>query len=185
MDVQIKVTGISDITVSLNKFQQLLNNSGIAFKIAGDARALIESRTFKGMDVDYVDFPGYSTKPYYRSRKERPIGKGGRRKSKIGNLPLKTIAYDGGYKEFAASTKGHTTPNLFASGDMFRSLQPKSFESGRKARLRFTRTWPMFKAMVNNARRRFLAINEEIELPFLEKNAQKMVNRIIKKSGLE
>ena len=185
MDLQIKVSGISDIEVNLVRFQQLLNKSGIAFKLAGDARALIESRTFKGMDVNYADFPEYSTKPYYRPKKERPIGKGGRRKSKINGQALKTIAYDQGYKQFAASTKGHTIPNLFASGEMFRALQTKSLAGGQKARLHFTRTWPARKAIINNARRTFMGINEQFELSFLEKNAQKIVNRLIKENGLK
>lgn len=182
--MKFEIKGLTEFNVKLDKLQSLLNNAHIAAQIAGDARAMIAGRTALGLDVDYDEFDAYSTKPYYRDPSLRPKGKGGRTKRLSGGRKLKTLAYDDGYAEFARATKKDGFPNLFASGDMMRSMQASEKGRGESALIHFTRKNPALKAMVNNSKRTFMGINPKLEEPKLIATADKLIKKTVRRAGL-
>lgn len=183
--MKLEIKGLTEFNVKLDKLQSLLNNAHIAAQIASDARAMIAGRTALGLDVNDKKFDKYdSEKTYYRDPSIRPKGKRGRTKRKGGGKELHTIVYDGGYAEFAKSTKRDGFPNLFASGDMMRSMQAKEKGRGESALVHFTRKNAALKAMVNNAKRIFMGINPKTEEPKLMITAGKLIDKAVRKAGL-
>jgi len=150
----MELVGTDILLKKLGHLRSEVDNGNLPFLLAGDLRVMIERRNKHGQGL-LGAFKQYSQTPYYRNPKDRPQGKGGRRQDKRSGRLLKSIAYDGGYKQFAALTKGGSTPNLSASGAMMRAFQPIKVNK-QMAKLMFTRQREAFKALVNNADRRFV-----------------------------
>lgn len=91
---------------------------------AAFVRERIINRTTKdGKDLDGEAFAPYSTERIYLSKHHRPKpGKGGRTKALRGGRPLKTVAYDNGYKAYKGAVLGHTKPTLYGTSMMFAAL---------------------------------------------------------------
>lgn len=149
----VEIEGVEALVKKMKRLKGRIIEGRIPFLLAGDLRAMIEQRIKKGQGLR-GGFADYSTTPYYRSAKELPKGKGGRRVSKTGKK-MKSIFYEGGYKQFAALTKGSSTPDLIASGEMLRAFQPQVVDKNT-ARLMFTRQSQALKAAYANARRPFI-----------------------------
>jgi len=182
-ELQLEIKGLTEFNVSVDRLQHLLARGHIAAKVAADARNLIEKRTLGGKDVYGNAFKTYSSKPYYRPADARPKGKGGRTTHKKTGSKLQTLVYDEGYGEFKRLTTGDDTPNLFASGDMMRSMQAQE-DTPTRARVAFTRRLPAVKAFINNAERTFMGIDSKKEEPLLHNAANALVKRLIREAGL-
>ena len=142
---------------------------------ASDLRNMIEARTKKGEGLR-GDFKEYSTKKYYRSVKLRPKAKGGKP-----SKTKKSIIYEGGYRQFAALTKGSETPNLFASGNMFRAMQAQAV-SAIKSQIGFLKREEAKKALINNEERPFFGVTRE-ELLKLNGYFNAYFGRLIRLAG--
>jgi len=177
----IDIKGADVLIKKLGKLKQHIDHGKIPFLLAGDLRAMIESRSKKGQGLR-GGWPEYSTAQYYRSKKTRPIGRGGRRVSKKNGRALKTIAYDGGYKQFAKLTKGSSRPNLSANNDMFRAFQAMNINK-EKAMLHFVKQKEAFKALVNNRRRPFVGATKR-ERAKLNRTFAGLLNTISRQAGL-
>lgn len=153
----------------LDNFLKKVNNGNIAFTVAADAVVRIKRRVARGVGLK-GRFDPYSTHPYYRDKKERPIGKGGRGRSRRKGKEMSTRFYEGGYAQFAAATKGTKTVNLSATGGMLRSLQAMS-AGKNKATLSFLSPGESLKALYVHRRRPFFgftpgekrAINRQVK----------------------
>lgn len=183
--VEFDFSELTKFGIKLGKFRKTLADEHIAGKLASDARVIIQRRTKKGLKATGGAFTKYSTEQYYRDPKERPIGKGGRRKHKITDQPLKTIAYDGGYEEFAAATKkSGSTVTLHASGKMFQAFQAHELRP-TKAIVAFTRAKEAAKAIILTKQKgKFVGINTG-EQAILNKTGSKLVAKAITRSGIK
>jgi len=177
----------SDFEKLLKKFKRLraqFPGKELMGQLASNARNIIYQRTGRGIDVRFQSFPAYSTTPYYRPKKERPIGKGGRRKSKITGKQMATIFYEGGYKEFASATKGNSNVTLMATNEMFRSFQAKLVTSDM-AIVGFNRALQVKKALTLTARKgKFVGLHKK-EKEILESRASRILNQLLKKVDLK
>lgn len=180
--IRVDARNIEEVRNDFKKLYRILQRTKAIDKVAADARNIVVERSLRGKDVNRRPFVPYSEKPIYMAPDHRPKPKGGRRKSKLGNRDLNTIAYDGGYAEFARKTKRKKTVNLFASGDMFRSFQAQPI-SPLRAIVAFTRNNPALKALANNRRREFVGIHEGKELQTLQKTFEKIILTDIAKAG--
>lgn len=182
----IKITGLTEIRSDLSRVAVALKNEPIMLRVASDARNLIHQRTLSGRDIDLQPFKRYSDEPIYLPKDHRPRPKGGRRIRKRkgpGSNRLKTVAYDGGYAQFARETKGDDKVNLFASGAMFRSFQARQV-SPTRAIVAFNSRLQANKALGNQKNRRFVGLNKSKEVPLLNKIAARMVTQTISRLGL-
>lgn len=151
----IEVIGGKLLIDKYEKFVKSIITEKVPFQLASDLRNMIVQRSKKGVGLK-GGFKPYSTHPYYRSKRGiRPVAKGGR-PSKTG----KTVYYEGGYRAFAAATKGTTTPNLFASGAMFKSMQARPLTK-YQAQIIFTNDIQARKAIQNNETREFFGATEQ------------------------
>ena len=178
MGIEIENTEI------VTKIKKVFNKTAlkkIIYGAAADLRNVIHERSMKGRGIR-GGFREYSIKPYYRSRDIRPAAKGGRRKSIKNGAPMKTVFYEGGYKQFAALTKGGTLPNLSASGAMFRDMQASAI-SGLSALVGFSKETEGNKAFANNEIRPFFGATKK-EKKELIKNAGKKFSALLAKEGL-
>jgi hypothetical protein len=173
----IKIDGGKLLIEKFEKFAKSLQKGKIPFLLASDLRNMIEKRSLQGKGLK-KKFEAYSSTPYWRSRKLRPVGKGGR--------PSKTarsIFYKGGYRDFAAATKGHTRPNLFASGQMFRAMQAMPVNDN-EAKIIFTRDAEAKKAIINNQTREFWGANKK-EQQILTNSFTAIVSKMVKEAKLQ
>jgi len=184
-NVQFDFSELTKFGVKLGKFRKILAEEHLAAKLASDARVLIQKRTKEGKKVTGGVFPRYSTDPYYRSKKTRPIGKGGRRVHKKTGQSLQTIAYDGGYADFAAATKkSGSTVTLHASGKMFQAFQAHELRP-TKAIISFTRAKEAAKAkLLTGQKGKFIGINVR-EQAILNKTGSQLVAKVITKAGIK
>ncbi len=153
----------------------------LIYETAADLRNMIHERSMEGRGLK-GGFKSYSTKPYYRPRDIRPAAKGGRRKHIKTGQPLKTVFYEGGYRQFAALTKGNTVPNLSASGAMFRDMQAQAAER-LSALVGFDKEAESFKAFINNEIRPFFGATKKEEKELL-KAANARFNLLLANEGL-
>jgi len=180
---EVKLIGIDSVRIDLQRLSALISRSNIVTEIANDIRDMVVERTFKGISAELSRFKRYSTQPIYIPLSRRPVPRGGRRRS-LNGKPMKTAFYPGGYAQYARETKGSASPNLFATGDMFRAFQVQSKSSrGHRAFILFTRKFPALKAMANNAERAFVGVNEAKELPIIEKNFANKLAKLIRQAG--
>ncbi len=179
-----KWVDIVGVDVVLKKFDQLrvkVQEGQIPFLLAGDLKNMIQKRSKEGQGLDGA-FDSYSTTPYYRDAKERPVGKGGRRTSKSGR-PMQTIFYEGGYKQFAELTKGTGSQvTLHASGAMFRNFQP-TLVSKDVAKIMFNSSREMFKAIYVNRQRPFIGARQA-ERVRLQNRFADLLNNLTNRLGL-
>jgi len=173
----IKIEGGKLLIDRISKFAKTLNDGKIPFVLASDLRNMIEKRSLSETSLKNK-FRAYSTTPYWRTKKLRPVGKGGR-PSKTG----RSIFYKGGYRDFAAATKGGTTPNLFASGQMFRAMQAQPVNNA-EAKIIFIRDAEAKKAIINNQTREFWGAKKE-EQKKLRDNFAQMVKNALRESNLQ
>lgn len=151
----IEVIGVKLLIDKYEKFGRSIMTEKVMFQLASDLRNMIVKRSLRSQGLK-GGFKQYSTHPYYRTKRLRPVGKGGR-PSKSG----KSIFYEGGYRAFATATKGSAQPNLYASGAMFKSMQAQPL-SKNEAQIIFTNEAQAKKAIINNKSREFFgATNEE------------------------
>jgi len=181
--IALNIEGLGELKADLRILKRTLQANNILSKIASDVRNMIVERTLRGVSADLVKFKPYSSKPLYMAKDHRPSPKGGRRRSLSGK-PMKTVFYEGGYREFAASTKGNATPNLFATGDMFRAFQASGKGDALKATIEFTRRFPALKAAANNVKRKFVGVHKGRELPLINRMFARMLFREMEKTGL-
>lgn len=181
--IALNIEGLGKLKADLRVLKRTLQANNILAKIASQVRNMIVERTLRGVSAGLVKFKPYSTKPLYIPKDHRPSPKGGRRQSLSGK-PMKTVFYEGGYQQFAASTKGSATPNLFATGDMFRAFQAASRGNALQATIEFTRRFPALKAAANNVKRKFVGIHKGRELPLINRMFARMLFREIKKLDL-
>lgn len=182
MATTIEIKGLNEVRADFSHLRRVLQAHPIVGRVAADARNLVVQRTLHGFDQEYAEFAEYSEEPIYMSKKRRPVPKGGRRRSKKGDRALKTVFYERGYREFAAATKGSDRPNLFASGAMLRSFQAQQ-RSATRAQVGFTQRLQALKALGNQAKRKFAAVNVEREMPVLQATFEKELDKVLKKSG--
>lgn len=183
MAATIEITGLAELKADLKKLGRLLDKAPIVGRLAADARNIIVQRTLKGIDANGNKFAAYSKEPIYMTRTHRPRPHGGRRQSKTGTgRRLKTVAYDGGYAQFKREMAGHDTPDLFASGQMFRGFQAKTINS-RRAIVMFTNRAAAEKALGNTAKREFVGLRE-VEVDKLQDRMDKHIDSLLKKLNL-
>lgn len=180
--IRIDTSEIEEVRNDFKKLYRILQRTNAIDKVAADARNIVVERSLRGKDVNRQPFVPYSEKPLYMAQDHRPKPKGGRRRSQDGRRKLKTVAYDGGYAEFARKTKRKKRVNLFASGDMFRSFQAQPV-SPLRAIVAFTRNNPALKALGNQQRREFVGIHEGKELQTLQKSFERIILTDIAKAG--
>lgn len=177
----IEIVGVDVLLKAFKALQKNIAEGQIPFMLAGDLKILILNRLKKGMGV-FEKFEPYGTEPYYRDKSQRPIGKGGRRKTRTGKT-MATIYYEGGYKQFAAATKGSSTVNLIASGAMIRDMQAAVVNSNT-ARIVFNQQREALKALqLTRIKGAFMGANP-LEQEKLSSNVVKIVNRLTKQLGL-
>lgn len=179
---QLEIKGLNETRADFSHLRRVLQAYPIVGKVAADARNLISQRNLHGFDQEYREFTEYSEKPIYMDKKRRPVPKGGRRRHQKTQKALKTVFYAKGYQEYAAATKGHSRPNLFASGAMMRSFQAQT-RSATRAQIGFTQRLQALKALGNQAKRKFAAINVEREMPRLQATFEQEIDKVLRKSG--
>lgn len=176
-ELSLKIEGLTQLRGDFGKLGRILNAENLVGKVAADARNIIQQRTLKGKDVEHHNFKPYSTKPIYIDKTHRPRPKGGE-PTRGG----KSRFYEGGYRQFAAATKGSARPNLFASGAMFRAFQVMP-RGRRRAELGFTQRRQAVKALENQETRTFIGIHRNIEEPKLQETFGKLLDRSLRKAG--
>jgi hypothetical protein len=176
-NVSLKIEGLTELRGDLGKLGRILNAENLVGKVAADARNIIQQRTLRGKDVEHNSFKPYSRKSIYIEKTHRPKPKGGE-PTKGG----KARFYEGGYRQFAAATKGSARPNLFASGAMFRAFQAMP-KGRRRAEIGFTQRRQAIKAAENQETRPFIGIHRNIEEPKLQETFGKLLDRALRKAG--
>lgn len=176
---ELKVTfeGLTALRGDFDKLGKILQRENLVGKIAADARNIIQQRTLKGKDVNLNNFKPYSTRPIYIDLDHRPKPKGG-----APTKGKKSRFYEGGYRQFAAATKGSARPNLFASGAMFRAFQAMP-KGRRRSEIGFTTRRQAIKAVENQETRPFVGINRNIEEPKLQETFGKLVDIALRRAG--
>jgi len=105
-------------------------------QIGNDVRATVIKKTSEGRDYLGRKFKAYSTRRIYVSKTHKPKPKGGRRKRLRGSAPMKSVAYDGGYKQYReAHGRSADVVDLTFTGKMLGAFQivrltPKSVRLG-------------------------------------------------------
>jgi len=175
----LRVKGLESVKVKLGRFSRELSHANLAFKMAANVRNFIVERSLRGQDVNLQPFKPYSQKPLYVPADFRPAPKGWTRRTKTG------FFYEKGYAQLAAATKkGGGKVNLFATGDMFRALQPQKI-SDNHARVGFTRQKAALKALEVNAERKFMGFKTRRELDALSRLFSFEINRLLGAAGIK
>ena len=172
------IEGLAQFKANMNKVAESLENKQVIFKAAVEARNMIYLRTVQKHIGLEGPFEKYSTTPYYRPKKMRPVGKGGRRKHIKTGRPLKSVFYQGGYRQFAALTKGSSRVNLSATNMMFNSMQAIMMGPLESA-VAFTRRSEAQKAWIVNQRRPFFGLTPE-EAQRIERQIAQGIGKAIK-----
>lgn len=181
MELTLTFTGLSSVRADMGRLRHILRTQNLVGPVAADARNIMVERTLAGKDVDHRPFKPYSRDPYYRSKNLRPVAKGGRKTRKDTGGRLKTVAYDGGYAQFAANTKASATPNLSASGEMLRAFQSRSI-SNTRALVSFIRKREAAKALGNAKKRRMVGIHKSEERR-LQATFSRLVDGAVRRAG--
>lgn len=95
----------------------------LMYDLGQSARATIVKLTNENRDYRGKNFPAYSKKPIYVSKRHKPKPKGGRTKHKTTGRPLRSHAYDRGYLQFRVAMGRSPRPDLQFSGRMLANLQ--------------------------------------------------------------
>lgn len=178
----VKIVGVDVLLQSFKKLQGKIKEGKIPLLLASDLKVMIIERLKKGLGT-FTAFEAYSTTPYYRDKTMRPVGKGGRRKSKKGGRDMATIFYEGGYADFVNATKSSNRVTLMASGAMIRDMQAMVVNSST-ARLVFNQQKQMQKALqLSNIKGTFMGANP-LQQAKLSERFVSIVNNFVKSLGL-
>jgi len=184
--MSVTIKGLTEAKADFKKIAAVLGSSSVLAGTMQDIRNMVVQRTLAGLDVDLKAFVPYSRERIYISLSHRPKPQGGRRQHQKTGRSLKTVAYDGGYAQFARETKGGEDPNLFATGDMLRSFQPSVRSAkGTRGIVHFTRLAAALKAIGNQSLRNFVGVNVDRELPLIQRSFDRRLKREIRKRGVK
>jgi len=124
-------------------------NKKLMKNLGDGVRATTIKETTAGRDYRGRKFKGYSTKRIYVPRNHKPRPKGGRRKRLDGKGTMKSVAYDGGYREYRkAHGRSATKPDLIFTGKMLGAFQIVKL-TDTKVRLGFVSKAEQAKALGN------------------------------------
>lgn len=119
--IHYKITDRTGIRLHADKPGIL--NKKLMHDIGQAVRATVYHLTSQGKDYRGKAFARYSTKRMYVPLDHKPKPKGGRRKHLKTGRPLKTVAYDLGYRQYRVAHGRSTKPDLQFTGKMLSAFQ--------------------------------------------------------------